>query len=99
MSNEEKSKATIKTLVDKGTKVDFVDFGNGRQTFIYQIEKFRGLSIGAFKLGLTDKYHVITPQELTEGTIAVMAETGSAVSGQTINPQDFEITVKKPKEE
>jgi hypothetical protein len=97
MSKEEK-KSSIKTLEDKGTKVDFIDLGDGRQIFIYQTEKFRGLSIGAFKLGWTNKYDIISPGELTKDTLEAMARTGSAVSGQVITPEYFEVRLKVVKD-
>ena len=63
MSKEEK-KPTIETLEHKGTKVDVVDFKDGRQIFIFQTEKFTGFQIGAFKLGWSNKYAVISPEQL-----------------------------------
>ncbi len=87
--DKEKKQPTIKTLEDKGTKIDLVDFGDGRQAFFYQTEKFRGLGIGAFRLGWTDKYNVISPQKLTYNTISGMATTVSVVSGSDVKPKDF----------
>ena len=84
-----KKQPTIKTLVDKGTKVDFVDFGDGRQAFFFQTEKFRGITIGAFKLGWTNKYAVVSPQDLSQGTLNLMATSASNVASSTIKPEDF----------
>lgn len=91
----EKKKPTVKTLEDKGTKIDFADFGDGRQVFIYQEEKFRGFGIGGFKIGLTDKYKVISPQELTSGTITTLSNVVSNVSGDIVKVGDFEIHIVK----
>lgn len=90
MTKEEKKKQpTIKTLEDKGTKVDLVDFGDGRQALFFQIEKFRGFGIGAFRLGWANKYAVVSPKELTQGTINSMATSGSIITGSPIKPEDF----------
>jgi hypothetical protein len=91
MTKEEKKKQpTITTLEHKGTKVDLIDFGDGRQALFYQIEKFRGLGIGAFRIGWTNKYAVVSPEQLTRGTLDLMATSGSIVTGSTIKPEDFE---------
>lgn len=86
---EKKKQPTIKTYEDKGTKVDLVDFGDGRQALFYQIEKFRGLGIGAFRVGWTNKYAVVSPEQLTRGTLDLMATSGSIITGSTIKPEDF----------
>ena len=86
---EKKKRPTIKTLEDKGTKVDLVDFGDGRQALFFQIEKFRGIEIGAFKLGWTNKYAVVSPAELSQGTLNLMATSGSNIASTTIKPEDF----------
>lgn len=97
MAKESKEKKpTIKTLEDKGTKIDLVDFGDGRQAFFYQTEKFRGLGIGAFRLGWTDKYNVISPQELTYDQISGMARTVSVATGSNVLPSSF--VVHSPEE-
>jgi hypothetical protein len=89
---EKKKQPTIKTLEDRGTKVDLVDFGDGRQALFFQIEKFRGLAIGAFKLGWTNKYAVVSPEALTQGTLNLMATSGSNIAASTIKPEDFVVT-------
>jgi hypothetical protein len=99
---EKKKQPTIKTLEDKGTKIDFVDFGDGRQVFLYQTEKFRGVDVGAFRLGWTDKYNVISPQELTRGTLTAISTCASIVTGSAVKPEDFivfDVNPKKLKEE
>ena len=78
-------------------KIDFVDFGNGKQAFFYQEEKFRGLEIAGFRIGWTDKYKVISPQELTPSTISTLSNTVSNVSGSMVQSKDFEIHVLKEK--
>ena len=86
---EKKKLPTIKTLEDKGTKVDLVDFEDGRQALFFQIEKFRGLGIGAFRIGFTNKYAVVSPEQLTRGTLDLMATSGSIITGSTIKTEDF----------
>lgn len=86
---EKKKQPAIKTYEDKGTKVDLVDFGDGRQALFYQIEKFRGLGIGAFRVGWTNKYAVVSPEQLTRGTLDLMASSGSIITGSTIKTEDF----------
>jgi hypothetical protein len=88
---EKKKQPTIKTLEDKGTKIDYVDFGDGRQAFFYQTEKFRGVSAGAFRFGWTDKYNVISPSELSKDTIAAMSASASTVTGSPVKPEDFKV--------
>lgn len=105
-AKEEKKKPKMKTYEDKGTKVDFFNYGDGREAFFFKTEEFRGLSIGAVKLGWTNKYGIFTPQKITQGTLDVMSANASIVSGSTITSNDFivfsdekEPTVKKAKEE
>jgi len=86
---EKKKQPTIKTLEDKGTKVDLVDFEDGRRAMFFQIEKFRGLSIGAFRIGYTNKYAVVSPESLTRSTLDAMATSGSIITGSSIKPEDF----------
>jgi hypothetical protein len=105
MPDQEKKKKkqpTIKTLEDKGTKIDYVDFGDGKQAFFYQSEKFRGLGIGAFRLGWSDKYNIISPQKLTRDEIVAISGDASIVTGSTVRPEDFVVHLlieKKPQEE
>ena len=95
MSEEQKKKQpTIKTLKDKGTKVDLVELGDGSRTLFYQIEKTRELKITlgiwAFRIGWSDKYAVIpSPETLTRDTLEVMAKSGSTITGSIIKPEDF----------
>jgi len=72
---EERKELTIKTLVDTGTTINFVDFGNGRQAFIFREEKFGGLQIWGVRLGWSENYRVIAPEELTRDTISVFVST------------------------
>jgi len=96
---KEKKEPKVKTIEDKGTKIDFVDFGNGRQTFIFREEKFRGIQIAGFRLGWSEKYKVISPQELTKGTLSVMSTAVTNVSGEIVVPKDFDVRVEKEEEE
>jgi|GEM_PF-7005952 len=93
--SKEKKQPTIKTLEDKGTKIDYVDFGDGRQAFFYQTEKFRGVGVGAFKLGWTDKYTVISPTKLSRDTLVTMSANASAATGSSIKPEDFIVYASK----
>lgn len=100
MSKEtEEKKPKVKTLEDKGTKVDFVDFGDGRQAFIYREKTFRGVEAGGFRLGWTDTYKVISPQELTGGTVTALSKNISTVSGSPVKITDFELYVGKKKKQ
>ena len=93
---KEKKEPTIKTLEDRGTKVDFVDFGDGRHVFLFREEKFRGLQIGwGFRLGWSEKYKLITPAELTPDTISVLSAHITNVSGVETKPEDFEVYVSE----
>ena len=90
---EEKKEPTIKTLVDTGTTINFVDFGNGRQAFIFREEKFGRLQIWGVRLGWSEKYKVISPAELTRDTITVLSTQVTNVSGSATKPEDFEVHV------
>jgi hypothetical protein len=90
---KEKKKPRIETLEDKGTKIDFADFGNGRQAFIFREEKFRGIQIAGFRLGWSEKYRVISPQEITKGTLTAMSTAVGNVSGVVTKPEDFQVHV------
>jgi hypothetical protein len=96
---EEKKKPRIETLEDKGTKVDLVDFGDGRQTFLYREEKFRGLDIAGVRLGWREKYKIITPEQLSplsKGTIYTMSDAVSTASASSVKPSDFEFVSTAP---
>jgi hypothetical protein len=83
------NKPTIKTHKDKGIAVDYFNYGDGKEVLFYRIEEFRGLQIGAVKIGWTNKYAVVSPQALTEHTLDLMATSGSIVTGSSIKPEDF----------
>ena len=86
-----KKQPAIKTLEDKGTKVDLVDFGDGRQAFFFRTEEFKGISIGAFRLGWTNKYDVVSPTMLTNEQLTFVSGTISTVTGSTVSPTDLEV--------
>ena len=90
---EEKKEPTIKTLVDTGTTINFVDFGNGRQAFIFREEKFGRLQIWGVRLGWSENYRVIAPEALTCDTISVLSAQVTNVSGEETGPEDFEVHV------
>ena len=92
---KEKKEPIVKTLEDKGTKIDFVDFGNGRQAFLFREERFMGVQIGGFRFGYSEKYRVISPGELTPHTISVLSEQVSNVSGVKTKPEDFQVHVSE----
>jgi hypothetical protein len=93
MSEKEmgKKEPTVKTLEDKGTKTDFVDFGDGRQVFIYREEKFRGIQVGGFRLGWSEKYKIGSPDNITMGTISTLSKQVSELSGSAVSTSDFEV--------
>lgn len=96
---KKKKKPTIKTLEDEGTKVDLVDFGNGRHAFFYRQEKFLGVEIpiiGA-RLGWSEKYNVVSPGQLSQDTISTMTQTLSTISGAQVNPDDISVIVGEKK--
>jgi hypothetical protein len=93
--SKEKKQPTIKTLEDKGTKIDFADFGDGKQAILYQTEKFRGLQIGMFRLGWANKYDVISPKELTPATLTEISGDVSIATGSTVKPADFVVHSSK----
>lgn len=90
---EEKKEPTIKTHSDRGTTIDFADFGNGRQAFIFLEEKIRGLQIWGVRLGWSENYMVIAPEELTRDTISEISAQVTNVSGEETEPEDFEVHV------
>lgn len=83
------NKPTIKTYKDKGIKVDYFNYGDGKEALFYRIEEFKGLQIGAVRIGWTNKYAVASPQQLTQHTLDMMATSGSIVTGSSIKPEDF----------
>jgi hypothetical protein len=89
-----KKKPKVKTIEDKGTKIDFVDFGDGNYTVLFREEKFRGLDLSVVKLGWSEKYKVVSPREITKGTLSTLSEKVKQVSGLQITPEDLEIEIK-----
>lgn len=92
-----KEEPIIKTLEDKGTKIDWVKFADGREMFIFQEEKFRGIQIAGFKLGLTDKYKVIPPTELSQNTINLLSKAVTNVSGSAVSSNDISVIIGERK--
>lgn len=90
-----KKEPKIKTLKDKGATVDWVRFPDGREAFIFQQEKFRGIEVYGFKVGTTDKYKVISPTELSQGTLDVMSEIVTNVSGSRVKSNDINVTIEE----
>jgi hypothetical protein len=88
---KEKKEPSVKTFEDKGTKLDFVDLGEGRQAFLYREEKFRGLQVWGVRLGWSEKYKLISPNEITMGTFTALSKMASKASGSAINANDFEV--------
>lgn len=93
----EKKEPIVKTLEDKGTKIDWVKLPDGREMFIFQEEKFRGIQIAGFKLGKTDKYRIISPAALTSSTINRLSQVVTEVSGSAISPSDISVIIGEEK--
>ena len=90
-AKEEKKEPTIKTCEDKGVKVDYFKYEGG-EAYFFRTEEFKGITIGAVKIGWTNKYATFVPfvpQKISQGTLDVMAANASAVSGNVISSNDF----------
>jgi hypothetical protein len=111
MAEKEKRKEpTVKTVEDKGTKFDYVNFGNGKEAFVYQSEKIRKIEIGGFKLNWGSKYNIMSPEKLSDQDLTYLSGTISTYTGSCVMPKDLEVTTNsitktsnaqicKPKEE
>jgi hypothetical protein len=94
--SERKKKPEIKTLKDKGISIDYARFSDGREAFIFEEERFRGLAISVFRLGITDKYKVFTPKAPSMGTLSLLSKAVNDSSGSHTTIKDFEVNVTYP---
>jgi len=94
----EEKKPDIKTLQDKGAKIDYVKLSDGRELFVFEEERFRGLQLYGFRLGWSNKYQVVAPSQLTRGTISIMSGLVTKASGAQTSPEDISVLIAERKD-
>ncbi len=79
----------VKTVQDKGTKIDWVSFNDGRAMFIFLDKVFKVQVVG-FKIETADKYQVFSPESLTSITVDSLLQALTTASGLETSIEDVE---------